>query len=107
MADSVSGGADDHPGSGLHRRLCARQHLGGGVRGDPLGQAEIQNLHEPVDGHLDVLRLQIAVDDPGLMCRGKPFRQLTGDPQGAANIFATGPEVAGASAVFSTAAVAL
>ena len=45
-------------------------------RGIELGQAEIQDLHPPVLRHEDVLGLQVAMDDPLLVRRCQPVRDL-------------------------------
>ena len=44
-----------------------------------LGQPEIQHLHAAVARHHDVLRLQIAVDDPQRVRRRDPLGRLRGD----------------------------
>ena len=41
-----------------------------------LGDAEVEQLHVPVGGDEDVLRLHVAVDDSSGVGRGQPSRQL-------------------------------
>ncbi len=45
----------------------ARQGIGAG--GVQLRQAEIEHLHRPVVGQFDIRRLEVAMDDPALVCR--------------------------------------
>jgi hypothetical protein len=71
----VGGGAEDHPvhrgAHGQRRRLGevrdrARARRGsGGIHG--LGKPEVEDLDLPLDGRLDVLGLEVAMDDPLLV----------------------------------------
>ena len=60
------------------RQPAARARAG---RAKRLGQAEIQHLHRAVRPHLDVGRLQIAVDDPRLVRRFQRLGDLARDRQ--------------------------
>ena len=51
---------------------CRRLSAGAGRAVGQLGQAEVEDLHEAVAGEEDVLRLEIAVDDPLLVSGGEP-----------------------------------
>ena len=61
----------------------AQQHAGGGQRGLRCGpgQAEIGDLHMAPVVEQNVLRLDIAVDYAGAMCRRKPVKRLGDDTQ--------------------------
>ena len=39
-------------------------------------ETEIENLHPTIFGHEEVLRFQVSVNDPFLMCRGQSLRNL-------------------------------
>jgi hypothetical protein len=39
-------------------------------------KAEVQNLHASISRNEQVLGLQVAMDDPFIMCGGKPSRRL-------------------------------
>ena len=72
--------------------VCGRRSVGSalaparrwlGLR--ELGEPEIENLHAAVAGDEDVLRLQIAVDDPLLVRGGETVRDLDGVLDGLAH----------------------
>jgi hypothetical protein len=44
-----------------------------------LGQSEVEQLDDTLAVHLQVLGLQVAVNDPGLVCPRESFRRLRGD----------------------------
>jgi len=54
----------------------------GGLRIERLGQAEIENLHRTVHGHLNVGRFQIAVNDTLFVRILQGFGDLPGDREG-------------------------
>ena len=81
---------------GRHRRPVPRQHLGrhvlerageaaelhgGGLRPDEPGDAEVAQLHVAVARHQDVLRLHVAVQDPGGVGGGERLGQPDADGQ--------------------------
>ena len=49
--------------------------------GEGLGQAEVEDLHDPVGSHLHVGGLQVAVDDAALVGVLEGLRHLPGDGQ--------------------------
>ena len=81
----IRGGAEDHADlrhrrTGDRRRRChvAAHDLD---RFERLRKAEVQHLHGAVRPHLDIRRLEIAVDDPLLVCGFEGFRDLPRDRQ--------------------------
>jgi hypothetical protein len=79
LGGHVPHGAEDHSRAGVDA-------LGEGARGahglgvqagvGELGQAEVEQLHHPVAGQEDVLRLEVAVDDAPLVGGGEAVRDL-------------------------------
>jgi hypothetical protein len=64
--------------SGGHRAELGRLGLGGGFDRE-LGQAEVEHLHAAPRREHHVVRLQVAVDDPGGMRRGDGVGQSDRD----------------------------
>ena len=81
----VGGRAEDHPGL-RHRGRRDRRRLRDARRCDArrlhrLRQAEVQHLHRAVRSHLDVRRLQVAMDDALLVRRFERLGDLLRDGQ--------------------------
>ena len=87
----VGGGADDHPH--LRRVLSKRRGVHGLVgagfsrpaglyRRHRFGETEVQHLHRAIGPHLDVGRLEIAMDDAQFVRRFKCVGNLLRDRQG-------------------------
>ena len=79
----VADRAEHHARQRVRRRqwLRGRQRRGAGdrrLRLRELGQAEVENLHPAVVGDEEVLRLEVPVDDPLLVRRRQPVRDLDG-----------------------------
>ena len=66
--------------SGGHVRGCARNRSGAAF--GPSGEPEVHDHHPPRAGEHDVLGLDIAVDEAGLVDRLEPGEELRGDVLG-------------------------
>ncbi len=70
----VAHGADDGADAGQAR---LRDALRDGGRRQPLREAEVEDLHAAVGSEEQVLRLEVAVDDPLVVRGGEPVGDLT------------------------------
>ena len=89
----VSGGADEHAdarlvGDQLGRRLAV------GRAQDELGQAEVEHFGVAVGRDHDVVRLEVAVDDAGLVRAGQGVADLDQDVEHRAEVAVAGDAVA-------------
>ena len=87
LGGHVGGGAENHPhpcGASRERRrergvdVCRRARA---LRRKRLGETEVEHLHGTVGSDLDVCRLQVAVDDPVLVCSFESRGDLCRDRQ--------------------------
>ena len=69
--------AEDDAGAGLRRRGSRRLADADSLRVDQLGQAEVEDLDAAVIGEEDVVGLEVAVNDPLVVRRGEPVRDLS------------------------------
>jgi hypothetical protein len=76
LGGHVAGGADDDPGGGLRE---AGGQLARGGRAERFRQSEVEDLHGPVPGDHEVLRLQVAVDEARLVCGREALGNLDGE----------------------------
>jgi len=80
----IYGRTEDHAGLGRRKRQGrrVREVAGSGGRIERLGEAEVQHLDRAIRSHLDVRRLQIAVNDPGGVRGLERVGNLSRDRQG-------------------------
>jgi hypothetical protein len=64
------------PGGGARAYVGRRAGLFGRRGVDPLGEAEVEDLHVPVVRHEDVVRFEVAMNDVAAVRRGEPARDL-------------------------------
>ena len=75
----LRGHVADGPHDGAFLRLRRFDRAGVAFEGHVLGEAEIEDLHEPVAGDHHVLGFQVPVDDAGFVSAGEPARDLASD----------------------------
>src|SRR5271163_5173316 len=59
--------------------------MGSGISLSKFREAKVQDLHPPVFGDEQILRLEVAMDDSFFMSRGQPMRNLHGVVQSLAH----------------------
>ena len=73
----IADGADDEPRNGVDlSRREERVRRSSGDRLDELREAEVENLHAPIEGDEQILGLEIAVHDAGVVGDGEAVRDL-------------------------------
>jgi hypothetical protein len=85
LGENRSGGAQGLPvAAGAHHHAHVSDRADRPAFAHEAGQAEVEDLHLPVARDEDVLRLQIAVDDPFFVGSGEAARHLLGEVDGLA-----------------------